>query len=228
MAVKNNEDILVIRVPKRTPRRYEWVSDRVVKLDMRAIRRPIFGGSNNYERRKFQSPDHLRALCEEYFASCDGVLYNHKTGKPYLDKRGMPVTGQIKPYTISGLALYLDIDTNVLKRYEKGYKDDLGFDVNESDQYSTVIKRARQRIEAYAECRLYDKDGYNGSRFVLDNAFNWLSRKEQAEIENMVELRKLRQQEFQLKKDLLDGEEGDNNITITVTRKKKEEDNDDD
>jgi hypothetical protein len=215
---------MVIEVPKRTPLRYKWISDRVFKIDLRGIKNPIRGNPNRDNKRKFNSPEHLKALCDEYFSSCTGVLYNHKTGLPYINKDGTPLIGQIKPYTISGLALYLDIDTNALKRYEKGIRDDIGFDVDETRQYSTILKRARQRIEEYAEGRLYDRDGSNGAKFVLDNAFNWVSQKEQAEIENLRETRRLKEQEFKLKRELIDGESSDNEIKITISRKGREDD----
>ena len=222
-----NSELLVIEVPKRTPKRYQWVSDRVVRIDMRGIRKPLTGSGDRSHTRKFRSPEHLEALCNEYFASCDGVLYNHKTGQPYLDKDGMPLVGQIKPYTISGLALYLDIDTTILKKYEKGLRDSIGFNEEYSMlEYSQVIRRARQRIEAYAENRLYDRDGYNGARFVLDNAYNWVSQREQAEIEHLNRTDKLKAKEYKLRKKSAIGTDIDEPITITVTRARREDEDD--
>lgn len=221
-----NSELLVIEVPKVAPRRYKWVDDRVVLIDLRGIRKPFTGSANGDVRRKFNSPEHLEALCNEYFASCDGVLYNHKTGRPYLDKDGFPVVGQIKPYTVSGLALFLDISTENLKRYEKGIMDSIGFEESDKLEYSRVVRRARQRIEAYAEYRLYDRDGYNGARFVLDNAFNWISQREQAEIEHLRKTDTLKHKEYKLKKDTLVGANEDEPITITITRASKENEDD--
>lgn len=227
MAIKKDEKI-VVRVPKKTRRRFEWVSDRVLKIDLRCVRSPKKSNKQYPVRMKFRSPEHLQSLCDEYFASCDGVLYNNKTGLPFLDNDGYPIVGQIKPYTISGLALYLDVSTSVLRGYEKGRRDELGFPEDQDEyvglQYADVIRRARQRIEAYAEQRLYDKDGFAGSRFVLDCAFKWVTHKEMEEIYNMSETRRLRRDEFNLKKDLLDSDaNADNFINISVTRKSKEE-----
>lgn len=219
-----NSELMVIEVPKRTPKRYLWVTDRVVRIDLRGIKKPLTGAADRTYKRKFRSPEHLESLCNEYFASCEGVLYNHKTGLPYMDSRGFPVTGQIKPYTISGLALYLDIDTTTLRKYEKGSMDSLGFnDEYDMLEYSTVIRRARQRIEAYAEGRIYDKDGYNGARFVLDNAFNWVSKREQAEIEHLRKMDKLKAKEHKLRKKTLLGEDNNEPVTITITRARREE-----
>lgn len=217
-----NSELLVIEVPKRAPKRYKWVEDRKVLIDLRGIRKPLTGSANGEVRRRFESPEHLESLCNEYFASCDGVLYNHKTGQPYLDKQGFPLVGQIKPYTISGLALYLDIATETLKKYEKGIMDSIGFEPHERLEYSKVVRRARQKIEAYAEYRLYDKDGYNGARFVLDNAFNWISQREQVDIEHIKRMDKLREKEYELKRDTLLGANNEEPITITITRARKD------
>lgn len=219
----SNSELMVIEVPKRTPKRYKWVTDRIVRIDMRGIRKPLNGTNTGIKTRKFKSPEHLEALCNEYFTSCDGVLYNHKTGQPYLDRNGFPVVGQVKPYTISGLALYLDISTENLKKYEKGLRDSIGFDDEHNMlEYSTVIRRARQRIEAYAENRLYDRDGYNGARFVLDNAYNWISQRERAEIEHLHRTDELKAKEYKLKEKTLLGEDNNEPITITITRASKE------
>lgn len=226
MAIKKDEKIS-IRVPKKTRKRYRWDNDRTLRIDLRCIRTPSKNNKQLPVRMKFQSPEHLQLLCDEYFASCEGVIYNNKTGRPYEDKDGYPLMGQIKPYTISGLALYLDVSTSVLRGYEKGRRDELG--IPEDDeymdlQYSDVIRRARQKIEAYAEQRLYDKEGFNGSKFVLDCAFKWQSHRDQEDIENMRELRKLRREEFELKKESHGDNITDDNFSITIVRKKKEDD----
>ena len=62
-----------------------------------------------------------------------------------------------KPYTMTGLAYSLNIDAKTLTNY--GQKDD----------YFPAIHRARQRCIAYAENRLYDKDGVQGAKFSLIN-----------------------------------------------------------
>jgi hypothetical protein len=105
--------------------------------------------------------------------------------------------------------------------------DDLGIpgdDEYETMQYSQVIRRARQKIEAYAEQRLYDKDGFGGGRFVLDCAFKWVSKKERAEIEQMQENIIQRRKEFDLKKEVLSGSgDEDSDLSITIVRKTKNE-----
>lgn len=62
-----------------------------------------------------------------------------------------------KPYTLSGLALALNITQQTLCNY--AHKDD----------YFEAINRARQKCLSYAETRLYDKDGVQGAKFYLTN-----------------------------------------------------------
>lgn len=218
---KEGVKLLTIEVPAYKPKRYKWESDREIMLDFRAVAPPWQGSKKREYKRRFNNPEHLQGLCNEYFESCNGVLYNQRTGKPYEDKDGYPVVGQIKPYTISGLALFLGVETEVLKYYELGKMDSIGFDRAELLEYSSVIKKARQRIEEYAEIRLYEKDSYQGSRFVLDNAFKWTTQKEQADIEYQKKLLKLREEEYKLKKETLTGAMQDEPVTITITRAKE-------
>ena len=87
------------------------------------------------------------------------------------------------------------------------------------------------RIEEYAETRLYDRDGYNGSKFVLDCAFNWNTRKEIAEIDSMIATKEIKAKELELKiraqelkeKTLLGEADEDSEITINIKRKTRED-----
>lgn len=217
----NYKEIFLIEVPAHPHKRYKWVNDRTVLIDMRGIYRPVGGNPDRSYKRRFKSPEHLKALCDEYFASCEGVIYNPKTGAPYIDENGFPVTGQVKPYTVSGLALYLGLETKQLLLYESGKMDSIGFTDTEQMEYSTVMRRAKQRIEEYAEAGLYNKDSYNGSRFVLGCGFRWVTQKEAAEIHSIQKSIELREKEYKLKKKTLMGDDTEP-VTITITRAQKD------
>ncbi len=74
-----------------------------------------------------------------------------------------------KPYTITGLCLYLDIDRVTLLRYEK------------QAEFCSTIKRAKNRVENYVEeMSLIGKLNPTVSIFNLKNNFNW---KDKTEIE---------------------------------------------
>jgi len=62
-----------------------------------------------------------------------------------------------KPYTMTGLALALNIDSKTLSNY------------GQMDNYFPSVHRARQKCINYAEDRLYDKDGVQGAKFTLTN-----------------------------------------------------------
>lgn len=76
-----------------------------------------------------------------------------------------------RPPTTAGLAYALGFeDRRSLLNYE-GRK-----------QFYPPIKRAKLRIEAYTEGRLYDRDGVNGAKFSLTNNFKgWKNNPDSAE-----------------------------------------------
>lgn len=222
------EKTIKVKVPKTKYRRWRFadLSKRVILIDFRCIRsvpyKPVDYGSR--ARIKWNSPAHLQSLVDQYFASCEGVIYNPRTGMPFMDEDGRPRIGLVKPYTVSGLACYIHIDTSSIKEYSDEKIDEMGFPTDEEysgPQYSDIIREARKKIEAFAEERLYDRDGFNGGRFVLNCAFGWQDRKEAADIENMKKMRKLKEKEFKMKRDLIEGENSDEPITINIVRAQK-------
>ncbi len=105
---------------------------------------------------KFQTPRLLERKCKRYFAECD--------------KKGLP-------YTISGLALYLDTSRGVLLTYENEETASTLTDY-EKIKYSSILKRARTRIEAYAEAKLFGTAQCIGSIFWLKNNAGYTDRTE--------------------------------------------------
>lgn len=220
-----NETVLKIRVPKRQFKRYEVVNNRVINIDLRCIRQNNSVVNEYPQRMKFATPELMKTKCEEYFASCDGVIYN-KAGQMVMNKDGTPLITQIKPYTISGLLLYLEMGRENLHRYEIGDFDLKGYPRKNEYvpmQYSDVVKWARRKIENYAEERLYDRDGHNGGRYVLDCAFGWSTQKERAEIKSMQDTIALRREDQRMKREMLDSDE-EEETTIIIKRASKDED----
>ncbi len=105
---------------------------------------------------KFQSVQELSNSIENYFAYClgkarwdDGTLHDD----PAL---------VVRPTTISGLALWLDTTRDLLLDYE------------EKDEFSDTIKRAKLRIMAFNEEKLYDRNiPTAGVIFNLTNNYGW-------------------------------------------------------
>lgn len=214
--------VIKVKIPARQLKRFKKKSgtNNVFLFDFRGIRS---GGGfqkskKSYRGRKsaFDSAEHAAKLCEDYFNSCFKPLFNKK-GQIVRDENNQVVYVQVKPFTITGLAYSLGMETWALQRYCKGTYDDFNED---DDEYllSTVLKRAKQRIEAYNEERLYDKDGYNGARYNLDMNFNWRTEREKAEIEKIKSDKLRAEQELELKKQMLADDE-DSNITVNIVRK---------
>lgn len=111
-------------------------------------------------RCKYKTADELKDKVEEYFLTC------------YQNKR---------PYTISGLALWLGLTTETLRKYEKVYGD---------TEYADIIKLAKQRVEEYAEKSLYENGKTAGAKFVLENNFGW-SNKQDVNLQGKVEFVRL-------------------------------------
>lgn len=97
--------------------------------------------------RKYKNVEELQMLIDEYFNICDQNM---------------------RPYTITGLALYLDMDRKSLLRYEKDYED----------EFCHAITRAKQRVQEFVECCLFKKGIANGVIFNLKNNFGWQDRQE--------------------------------------------------
>ena len=126
---------------------------------------------------KFKSVDLLEKQIEEYFNKFDK---------------------EERPYTVSGLAIHLDTDRATLLRWQdetSNYKE-----LNEEDNkrlYNT-IKKAKQRIEGYAEEQLFRKTNVTGIIFNMKNNWNWADKQEIVTTgENKIDLSGLSKEEIQ-------------------------------
>lgn len=124
----------------------------------------------------YKTPEEMQKVIDAYFAECEGVYVRDKEGNIETDKYGDPITTKQRPLTITGLALALGFTTRQsLLNYEGDPK------------FLDTIKRAKTRIEQYAEERLFDKEGVNGAKFNLSNNFKgW---KERQQIDSDVNLK---------------------------------------
>lgn len=94
---------------------------------------------------KYKTVDELEIAITNYFENCDR---HHE------------------PYTITGLALALDIDRKTLINYEK------------RDEFFHTIKKAKLRVENYLEKRLINDNSTTGIIFNLKNNFDWKDKQE--------------------------------------------------
>lgn len=103
--------------------------------------------------RKFNTVEELQILIEEYFNYIDE--YN----------RNKPDNEKPRPYTVTGLCVYLDIVRDTLIEYGK------------KSEFTDTIKKAKQRIESSVEeGSLNGKWNTIGSIFNLKNNFGWVDK----------------------------------------------------
>lgn len=218
---------VVIDAPEHPVVRSRWVDERKVVIDFRAIRLPLKQGMTDNPGRRplFLSVEDLQAKCEAYFESCMGYAFD-KNNDIVRGEDGRPVRVQVRPYTVSGFARALGLSTVTMMQYRGGeidtLLDEMRSDTDDMLTFARVLNDARQRIEEYVESRLYDRNGQGGARHVLDCAYGakWVTSKERAEIDKMSREMKLKLEEFNMKKKLLEEGDGDDSITINVVRAK--------
>lgn len=120
----------------------------------------------------YKTPEEMQKKIDEYFESCKGELVYDAEGRPILDKNGNQLRAGARPLTITGLALALGFNSRLaLIKYE------------DKEDFVNTVKRAKAKVEQYAEERLFDRDGVNGAKFSLSNNFNGWKEKQQIEAE---------------------------------------------
>lgn len=217
------------RYIKKVPKRFKNVKSRVWNFDLRGIQtsppnktqlKLLNSVNRSYRGKKplFSSPEQLQSEIDQYFESCYGPLIDWKKHQLVYDNNGEVVKVQVEPFTVSGLAYYIGVPTETLDKITWGWYDDLDED-DDYKLYSAILKRAKQKINLYAEKRLYDRDGVVGAKFVLDHHFRMITRKEQAEIAAMEKTMEYKKQELELKKQMLDAGDEDNSLNITIVKK---------
>lgn len=117
--------------------------------------------------RMYKSVKQLQAAIDAYFASCEGEVLRDAAGEPVLDRCGEPVLYGACPPTVTGLALALGFNSRQALLNYQG-----------RPEFNDTVTRAKSRCEAYAETRLYDKDGANGAKFSLGCNFGWREKTE--------------------------------------------------
>lgn len=119
---------------------------------------------------KYKTPEEMQTVIDAYFQECEGVYVRDEEGNIETDKYGDPITTKKRPLTITGLALALGFTTRqALLNYEG------------KPEFVDTIKRAKAKVEQYAEERLFDRDGCNGAKFNLSNNFSGWTEKQQVD-----------------------------------------------
>jgi hypothetical protein len=118
---------------------------------------------------KFKNAKELQDKIDEYFESCyEELWHQNEEGKwlPLLDRNGNVMKDQVKPFTITGLALYLETSRQTLLNYE------------DKDEYFDTIRAAKTKIESFVEESLWKPKIATGVMFNLKNNFGWVDKSE--------------------------------------------------
>ena len=126
----------------------------------------------------FKHKEDMQVLIDEYFARCEGEMLLDEEGRPVVTDKGVIVYRlPPKPPTVTGLALALGFSgRQALLNYQS------------KKEFMDTITRAKSRIEAYAEERLYDRDGVNGAKFTLINNFKGWAEKQEVAADSKIEI----------------------------------------
>lgn len=119
--------------------------------------------------RKWKSVKAMQEAIDAYFKKCEGepLIVD---GAVAVDKYGSPIIINVRPPTVTGLALSLGFTGRQAL-----------IDYQGRPEFADTVTRAKSRCEEYAESRLYDKDGANGAKFSLGCNFGWRATEEKAE-----------------------------------------------
>ena len=105
---------------------------------------------------KFKSVEELQDKIDEYFRWCDARK------KKFVTKDGQVIdVPDPRPYTITGLALWLKTTRDLLLDYE------------ERDEFSDTIRMAKLRCQNFAEESLWTPKIASGVIFNLTNNYGW-------------------------------------------------------
>ena len=116
---------------------------------------------------KYKSREEIEKKIDDYFKKCEGEILKNDEGEVVFNKFGNPVVTNRRPPTITGLALALGFTSRqALLNYQA------------KKEFVDTITRAKSRVEAYTEERLFDRDGSNGAQFSLRNNFKGWNEKQ--------------------------------------------------
>ena len=121
---------------------------------------------------KYATVEEMQTVIDRYFEDCKGEPIIGDDGMPILDKFGQPFIIHQRPPTVTGLALALGFTSRQAL-----------LDYQAKKAFVDTVTRAKARIEAYAEERLFDRDGQRGAEFSLKYNFRWADEKKQDEDE---------------------------------------------
>ncbi len=108
----------------------------------------------------WDSPEDFQENIDQYFESCLDRKYEFKEDE-YGERQRTEVVRQVKPFTMSGLAVALGVGRTTLWNYS-----------HKSKEFHDVFLLAKSRCEAYAEEYLFSGKNTTGVVFSMKNNFD--------------------------------------------------------
>lgn len=116
--------------------------------------------------RKYPTPEHMQQAIDEYFDSCFEDRWREVTDPMTKEKSFEHYREQIRPFTITGLALSLGFATRESLLYYEGM----------SPEFLSTIQMAKMKCQQFAEEELFRKTQVAGVIFNLKNNYGWQDR----------------------------------------------------
>lgn len=111
--------------------------------------------------RLFKTPAQMQKAIQEYFDDCDNRIIEIHT-----EEGGTLGVNKPAPYTICGLALALGTTRQTLLNYETVY----------GGEFFDTLKKAKTKVEQYAENHLYEGKNPTGAIFNLKCNYQWVDK----------------------------------------------------
>ena len=146
------------------PRKYQTVEE--LEDAIQAYFDSCFIPKTQKIRTRVENPD---CECDLGAGDCKCRPIYELIDTPVKDKDDQPVFIQIQPFTITGLALAIDMTREGLLDYEKKPSH---------AEFADTIKKAKQIVLKFNENRLHSSNQVTGVIFNLKNNFNWIDRQE--------------------------------------------------
>jgi hypothetical protein len=108
---------------------------------------------------KYSTPQEMQEAIDAYFAEIDA--HNR-------DVIGKDMITLMRPYTVTGLAIALDLTRQGLIEYSQ----------KKNGEFSDTLRRAKAKVERFSEEQLYRTGQVTGVIFNLKNNFDWKDKSE--------------------------------------------------
>ena len=123
----------------------------------------------------YSEPEEMQKAVDAYFDDCAGKWLVDQNGRYAVDTNGRPIRVNMRPPTITGLALALGFSTRKSL-----------LDYQRKPKFRDTVTIAKTRVEQYVEESLFNPDSLTGAKFCLLCCFGWAQDVPEASSGNIV------------------------------------------